>query len=323
MTLTLSAPEGIGEVTAGTDLGVLVAEVCELADGDVVTVTSKVVSKAEGRRVAGDRSASLAAETQRVVARRGPTQIVRNRLGLTMAAAGIDNSNVAAGEHLLLPVDPDASARRIRETVLARAGRNVAVVITDTAGRAWRNGQTELAIGAAGLVVLEEFTGRVDPYGNPLAVTAPAVADEIASAAELVCGKLGGRPVAVVRGRSDLVLPSGEHGPGAGVLNRADGEDLFGLGAREAVLAALVGRDAAGFGTPSGADDLALALAELDPGSDSAVHDAGGEVALVWHPTRPGLGAGSVAVRALAHAHGWHPVDAPDAGSVRFSRLVP
>ncbi len=317
--LTVHAPDGIGEVAEGTDLGALVAQVCELADGDIVTVTSKVASKAEGRRVAGDRADSLAAETQRVVARRGPTQIVRTRLGLTMAAAGIDNSNVTAGEHLLLPVDPDASARRIRETLLSLTGRNVGVVITDTAGRAWRNGQTELAIGASGLLVLEEFGGQVDSYGNPLAVTAPAVADEIASAAELVCGKLGGRPISVVRGRSDLVHPAGEHGTGAAVLNRADGEDLFGLGAREAVLAALVQRDRIAFGTPSAPDDLAVALAELDPsGSVQVTGDS-----LSWQSSQPELTAGSVVVRALAHAHGWHPSDGPVPGYVNFLRTVP
>ncbi len=325
--LSVIAPAGIGEITEGTDLGALVAEVCTngglldggLLDGDIVTVTSKVVSKAEGRRVVGDRSESLAAETERIVARRGPTHIVRTRLGLTMAAAGIDNSNVTAGEHLLLPVDPDLSARRIRESVLARTGRNVGVVITDTAGRAWRNGQTDLAIGAAGLVVLEEFAGQVDSYGNPLAVTAPAVADEVASAAELACGKLGGRPVAVVRGRADLVLPPADHGTGATVLNRADGEDLFGLGAREAVLAALVERDRIAFGTPSGPADLRIALSELDPAS--TVVDA--DPSLVWQPSRADLTAASVVVRALAHAHGWTAGTGATVGNVKFSPIVP
>ncbi len=260
--LTLRAIDGIGEIGEGTDLAALVAA-AGLADGDVVVVTSKVVSKAEGRVVALDRAEAVAAETVRLVARRGPTSIVENRLGLVMAAAGVDASNVAPGAVVLLPTDPDASARRLRERLAHLTGRNVAVVVSDTAGRAWRHGQTDMAIGVAGLEPLESFTGRTDDYGNELAVTAPAVADEIAAAAELASGKLGRRPVTVVTGLTDRVLPPGSHGPGARALVRELGTDMFGLGSREAVLAALSGTQQEAFGAPASPEDLISALAEL------------------------------------------------------------
>ena len=210
----------------------------------------------------GTREDALPGETARVVARRGPTRIVRTHHGLTLAAAGIDASNVAPGHVVLLPVDPDGSARAIRARLHELTGRTVGVVVTDTAGRPWREGQTDLAVGAAGLRVLEDYTGRRDDYGNELVVTAPAVADELAGAAELAQGKLGGRPFAVVRGRADLVLPAGDDGPGAAALVRPEGADLFGYGAREAVLRALVGdpTDATPFGAPSAAAELAEAL---------------------------------------------------------------
>jgi coenzyme F420-0:L-glutamate ligase/coenzyme F420-1:gamma-L-glutamate ligase len=268
------APDGFPEVAAGDDLATLVLAAlgggADLADGDVVCVTSKVVSKAEGRTRVGDREAAIDEETERVVARRGATRIVRNRLGLTMAAAGVDASNVATGSVVLLPLDPDASARALRREVRDRTGTNVAVVVTDTAGRAWREGQTDIAIGAAGLLVAEDFAGRTDPHGNPLVVTLPAVADELAGAAELVQGKLGGRPVAVVRGRADLVLPPDDDGPGAVSLVRAEGGDLFGWGAREAVVRALVGDEAdrTPFGEKAQADELSAALDRLPDAAD-------------------------------------------------------
>jgi coenzyme F420-0:L-glutamate ligase/coenzyme F420-1:gamma-L-glutamate ligase len=290
------APDGFPEVAAGDDLATLVLAAlgggADLADGDVVCVTSKVVSKAEGRTRVGDREAAIDEETERVVARRGATRIVRNRLGLTMAAAGVDASNVAAGSVVLLPLDPDASARALRREVHDRTGTNVAVVVTDTSGRAWREGQTDLAIGAAGLLVAEDFAGRTDPHGNPLVVTLPAVADEIAGAAELVQGKLGGRPVAVVRGRADLVLPPGDDGPGAASLVRADGGDLFGWGAREAVVRALVGDEAdrAPFGERAQADELSAALGRLPDTADrtalAAVCFAHGWRVEDWERTR-------------------------------------
>jgi len=302
--LEVLAPDGVPEVRAGDDLVALfltaVDGAVELADGDVVVVTSKVVSKAEGRVRSGDRDGALAAETARVVARRGPTTIVRTRHGLTMAAAGIDASNVELGSIVLLPEDPDASARALRATLRERTGRNVGVVVTDTAGRAWREGQTDIAVGAAGLMVAEEYAGRTDPHGNPLAVTAPAVADEIAGAAELAQGKLAGRPFALVRGRADLVLPPGDDGPGAVALVRAEGGDLFGFGAREAVVRALAGdpADRRPFGAPASADELADAL-RLVTGADVRLQDGGLRVAV------PDSGAWSGAVAALAFAHGW------------------
>ena len=268
------APDGLPEVEAGDDLAALVLAAlgggADLADGDVVSVTSKVVSKAEGRTRPGDREAAIDEETVRVVARRGATRIVRHRLGLTMAAAGVDASNVAVGSVVLLPLDPDGSARALRHEIHRRAGINVGVIVTDTAGRAWREGQTDIAIGAAGLVVAEDFAGQVDPHGNPLAVTLPAVADELAGAAELVQGKLSGRPVAVVRGRADLVLPPGEDGPGAASLVRPEGGDLFGWGAREAVVRALVGdaSDREPFGSTAPVEELSAALDRLPDGAD-------------------------------------------------------
>lgn len=282
MTLEIWSPDGIGEVTEGSDLTGLVAP--HVRDGDVVVITSKVVSKAEGRVVAGDREAAIRAETVRLVARRGPTSIVENHLGLVMAAAGIDASNVTPGMLVLLPVDPDASARRLREELHARVGPNVAVLVSDTAGRAWRHGQTDIAIGCAGIAPLVSFEGRTDSYGNELAVTEPAVADEIAGIAEVVSGKLGGRPLTVVRGLAERVLPVGEHGPGARSLVRAVGTDMFGLGSREAVTMALAGGDRTAFGAPALAEDLARALAACgfsSEGSDPLlVHAAADDVRL-------------------------------------------
>lgn len=297
--LTVLAPDGVAEIAAGDDLAaVLLAALApeRVVDGDVLVVTSKIVSKAEGRVVTGDREEWISRETVRLVAQRGATRIVRNRLGLTMAAAGIDASNVASGSVVLLPEDPDASARALRRAVAERSGANVAVVVTDTAGRAWREGQTDIAVGAAGLTVLESFAGRRDAHGNELAVTAPAVADEIAGAVELAQGKLGGRPFALVRGRADLVLPRGEDGPGAAALIRAEGADLFGYGAREAVLRA-VGQqpgDRAPFGSPVGTEELVAALSRAG-------------IAARPGPTEDVLCAADrrAAVDIVAFAHGW------------------
>ena len=301
--LTVVAPGGAPEVREGDDLVTLLLPLVELADGDVVVVTSKVVSKAEGRVRQGSRDEALPAETSRVVARRGPTTIVRTHHGLTMAAAGIDASNVETGTVVLLPVDPDASARELRTAVHERTGRNVGVIVTDTAGRAWREGQTDIAIGAAGLLVAEVFEGRVDAHGNTLAVTAPAVADELAGMAELAQGKLGGRPFALVRGRADLVLPPGDDGPGACALIRADGADLFGFGAREAVVRALAGQaaDRAPFGAAAGPAELVAALRAV--GLLGVVAD--GIELVVETPAHA-----TAVVAALAFAHGWQ-VEAP------------
>jgi len=240
--LTVFAPDGIGEVRAGDDLSaVLAAALPDLADGDIVVVSSKVVSKAEGRVVPGtDRLAAIAAETVREVARRGNSVIAETRHGFVMAAAGVDASNVEQGSLVLLPLDSDASARRIRSGLRVQVGARtgvaqprLGVVVTDTFGRPWRHGQTDQAVGAAGVTVLGSLAGSTDRYGNPLAVTAPALADELAAAADLVKTKLAGRPVAVIRGLPDLLTD--EDGPGAAALVRLGPMDMFRLGNREAV----------------------------------------------------------------------------------------
>lgn len=315
----VTAPDGVPEIGRGDDLAGLLLPLVDLADGDVVVVTSKVVSKAEGRVRRGTREEALPGETARVVARRGETTIVRNRLGLTMAAAGIDGSNVESGWVVLLPEDPDASARALRAAVRDRTGLNVGVVVTDTAGRAWREGQTDIAVGAAGLVVAERYAGRTDRHGNELAVTSPAVADEIAGLAELAQGKLGGRPFAVVRGRADLVLPPGDDGPGAAALVRAEGADLFGYGAREAVVRALKGDpvDRLPFGDPAAPAELAAAITEtlgLVPSSSGAAGDS-------LTVTVPRGLARSLA--ALAFAHGWQMSSTDSPGDARLRPARP
>ena len=234
------APDGVPEVAAGDDLAALLvaalaAEDFALADGDVVVVTSKVVSKAEGRAVRVDREEAITSETVRLVARRGGTRIVETRHGLVLAAAGVDATGTEPGTVLLLPVDPDASARALRSRLLELAGVDVAVVVTDTMGRAWRTGQTDQAIGVAGLTPLDDLRGRDDGHGNVLEVTAAAVADEVASAADLVKGKLGLRPFAVVRGLA--ARTAREDGPGAAALVRPAEDDMFRLGTRDVVAA--------------------------------------------------------------------------------------
>jgi coenzyme F420-0:L-glutamate ligase/coenzyme F420-1:gamma-L-glutamate ligase len=235
---------GVPEIGSGSDLAGLIGDLADLRDGDVVAVTSKIISKAEGRLTYGTRDEAIDAELVRVVAQRGETRIVQTRHGLVMAAAGTDTSNTAPGTVLLLPVDPDLSARALRVAWKTRYDVNVGVVITDTLGRPWRNGQTDLAIGAAGIQVLEDLRGSTDSHGNVLAVTEPAIADEIAGAGELVKGKADGVPVAVLRGLADVVLPVGEHGTGAKALVRDAEMDLFSLGTREAARAAVLARKA-------------------------------------------------------------------------------
>jgi coenzyme F420-0:L-glutamate ligase/coenzyme F420-1:gamma-L-glutamate ligase len=216
-----------------------------------------------------------------------------------MAAAGVDVSNVAPGRVLLLPDDPDRAARDLRREIGRRVGINVAVVVSDTAGRPWREGQTDIAIGAAGLQVLDDHSGRVDPYGNVLAVTAPAVADELSGAAELAAGKLGRRPFVVVRGRGDLVLAPDDDGPGAAALLRPEAADLFGFGARDAVVAALRGSadDRAAYGAPAEATDLRDLLVALT-GAEVALD---GERLVVSGTDRRARWVAEVA----AYAHGW------------------
>jgi coenzyme F420-0:L-glutamate ligase/coenzyme F420-1:gamma-L-glutamate ligase len=233
---------GIPEVRPGDDLAALIAGAAPwLADGDVLVVTSKVVSKAEGRLVAvpedgpereAARDALLAAETARTVARRGPIRIVQTHHGYVMAAAGIDASNVERGHLALLPVDPDASARSLRAALRGRFGRDVAVVISDTMGRPWRTGLTDVALGAAGIEPVRDYRGESDAYGNELHITQMAVIDELCAAAELVKNKYDQVPVAVVRG---LAVTGTPDGPGARALLRNPAHDLFSLGTAEAV----------------------------------------------------------------------------------------
>ncbi|MGW5069277.1 coenzyme F420-0:L-glutamate ligase [Streptomyces cyaneofuscatus] len=228
---------GIPEVRAGDDLAKLIAGAEPgLVDGDVLLVTSKIVSKAEGRIVqAADREAAIDAETVRVVARRGALRIVENRQGLVMAAAGVDASNTPAGTVLLLPEDPDASARAIRDGLRDTLGVEIGVVVTDTFGRPWRNGLTDVAIGAAGVRVLDDLRGGTDAHGNPLSATVVATADELAAAGDLVKGKAAGLPVAVVRGLPHVVAPGVDDEPGARALVRGAADDMFRLGTSEAV----------------------------------------------------------------------------------------
>ncbi len=238
--LAITGLSGMPEVSRGDDLGALIAGALagagqELRDGDILVVTSKVVSKAEGRVVAATRDDAIAAETVRVVARRGATTIAQTRHGFVLAAAGVDASNTAPGTVVLLPEDPDESARRLRKALRARLGVSVGVVVTDTMGRPWRAGQTDTAIGAAGVLPLRDHRGEPDAFGNTLEVTVAAVADEVAAAGDLVKGKALQIPVALVRGLSALVTDA--DGPGARALVRPAAEDMFRLGAAD-VLAA-------------------------------------------------------------------------------------
>ncbi|OKH74680.1 F420-0--gamma-glutamyl ligase [Mycobacterium sp. SWH-M1] len=231
---------GLPEFRPGDDLGAAIADAAPwLRDDDVVVVTSKVLSKCEGRMVDAPADPELRdtlrrklidGEAVRVLARKGRTLITENALGLVQAAAGVDGSNVDSHELALLPVDPDGSAAALRAAVHERLGVRVGVVVTDTMGRAWRTGQTDVAIGAAGIEVLHGYAGEHDQHGNELIVTEIAVADEIAAAADLVKGKLTAVPVAVVRG-----LTVRDDGSNARNLVRAGEEDLFWLGTEEAI----------------------------------------------------------------------------------------
>ncbi|MHB1172711.1 MAG: coenzyme F420-0:L-glutamate ligase [Lacisediminihabitans sp.] len=236
--MSVWAVEGIPEIVPGDDLAAVIGDAVgdALADGDILAVTSKIVSKAEGRVVlASDREQAITDETVRLVATRehpgGVTRIVENRLGLVLAAAGVDASNTPEGTVLLLPADPDASAAGIRAALEARFGLRLGVIITDTLGRPWREGQTDAAIGASGVRVLDDLRGTLDALGRRLDATAPAVGDEIAAAADLVKGKSAGLPVAVVRGLAHLLYDAA---PGARTLIRPAEQDMFRLGTDEA-----------------------------------------------------------------------------------------
>ncbi|HEX4834553.1 MAG TPA: coenzyme F420-0:L-glutamate ligase [Trebonia sp.] len=235
--ISVLAVPGLPEVGPGDDLAALLAGALladggpGLRDGDILVVTSKVVSKAEGRVVRASREEAIAAETARVVARRGATTIAQTRHGLVLAAAGVDESNTAPGTVVLLPEDPDESARRLRESLRALTGASAGVIITDTMGRPWRAGQTDTAIGAAGVIVARDHRGEADAHGNTLEVTVAAVADEIAAAGDLVKGKALQIPAALVRGLASLV--TADDGPGARALVRPAADDMFRLGAAD------------------------------------------------------------------------------------------
>jgi coenzyme F420-0:L-glutamate ligase/coenzyme F420-1:gamma-L-glutamate ligase len=236
---------GLPGIGPGDELGAMIAAAAELEDGDIVVIAQKVVSKAEGRQRrladvepgahATELGASLdkdprlveliLAESERIV-RSERVLIVETRSGLICANAGIDSSNVGgADEVLLLPADPDASARRLRAEITAATNRRVGVVIGDSFGRPWRVGQTEVAIGCAGISPVDDWRGRTDRDGRVLAATEIAVADQLAASADLVRDKASGTPAAVIRGRADLVTAA--NGPGARTLQRAREEDLF------------------------------------------------------------------------------------------------
>ena len=233
--LTLWGVEGMGEIRPGDQLGELVADACAgppngpLVDGDVLVVTQKVVSKAEGRLVAVDpddplsHKAVVEQEAVRVLRRRGDLVITETSHGFVCANSGVDLSNVERGQAALLPLDSDRSARRIRDIVRARLGVTVGVIVSDTFGRPWRKGLTDVAIGVAGIAAVVDLRGTPDALGRTMQVTEVAAADELASAAELVMGKSSGLPVAVVRGVDRTWLRES----GIGELVRDTQEDLF------------------------------------------------------------------------------------------------
>ncbi len=236
---------GIGEVEEGSPIAELIAERCRLQSGDVVCISQKIVSKAEGRIRDLDavrpsaKSVALAAklgkdpaivelalaESTRVVRAEGGVLITETRCGLICANAGIDASNVPGERNVaLLPANPDRSARQVRAALSELSGASIAVLVTDSFGRPWRIGQSEVAIGCAGIEPLDDWRGRHDSHGRPLTATSIAVADQIAAAADLARDKVAGTPVVIARG---LAIEVGADGPGAAALQRAATEDLF------------------------------------------------------------------------------------------------
>ncbi len=274
--LEILAVAGLPEIRPGADLAALIAEGAPwLRDEDVVVITSKIVSKAEGRLVPVDphdaaarqrmRQELIDAETRRPVARRDELRIVANRHGVVMAAAGVDESNVAADELALLPEDPDQSAAALRAELKARLGVDVAVIVSDSFGRPWRAGIIDAALGVSGLSAVVDHRGRTDSGGRALQMTQIAIADEIASAADLVKGKLAATPVAVVRGLSFV-----DDGLGSAPLIHPRERDLFSLGTAEAIA---VGRaEALGSLEPAGAlhADALRTIREMPRGAGTA-----------------------------------------------------
>jgi coenzyme F420-0:L-glutamate ligase / coenzyme F420-1:gamma-L-glutamate ligase len=230
MTITVVPVEGLPEVRPGDRLADLIASHASLLDGDVVVVTQKIVSKAEGRLEAVDpadplsHKAIVEREAVRVLRRRGDLVVTETAHGFVCANAGVDLSNVPEGWAALLPVDPDRSARAIRDGLRFAAGVTVAVIVSDTFGRAWRRGVTDVAIGCAGVAAVVDLRGTTDALGRTLEVTEVCVADELAAAAELVMGKATGVPVALVRGVDPSWLRDGSV---RAEVVRHPSEDLF------------------------------------------------------------------------------------------------
>lgn len=231
--LTIFPIEGIGEVEPGMDVATVIVDALEsgtrqLADGDVLAVTHKIISKAEGRVVdltddGPDSHRHLVEqEAASIIRRRDQLVIAETRHGFVCANAGVDRSNAGTARAILLPIDPDKSANRIRLRLAERFGVQLAVIVTDTFGRAWRRGLTDVAIGVAGMAAIDDLRGQEDDFGKPLEVTEIATADEIAAAADLVIGKSSRNPVAVVRGVSWTPATTG-----VAPLIRPPGEDLF------------------------------------------------------------------------------------------------
>jgi coenzyme F420-0:L-glutamate ligase/coenzyme F420-1:gamma-L-glutamate ligase len=223
--------EGVGEVRPGADLSRLLAQAApDLTDGDVLVVTQKVVSKAEAQLVPIDpgdpasKTRIVEGESVRILRRRGDLVISETRHGFVCANAGVDLSNVEEGWAALLPDDPDRSARRLRDGIRARTGADVAIIISDTFGRAWRRGLTDVAIGCAGIRAVVDLRGTADALGRELVATEVCVVDELAAAAELVMGKATGICAAIVRGVEPGWLGRGEV---RGEVVRAPAEDLF------------------------------------------------------------------------------------------------
>ena len=221
---------GLGEIRTGDDVATAIADHAELRHGDVVVVTQKIVSKAEGRLVRvdpddlEDRRRVIESESVRVLRRRGDLMVCETRHGFICANAGVDLSNVDWGWAVLLPEDPDRSARRIRDALRAQSGVDVAVVITDTFGRPWRKGVVDVAIGCAGVAAVVDLRGTTDAQGRPLVSTEVCVVDEIAAAAELVMGKAAGIPAALVRGVDPALFRPASV---ATEITRPPAEDLF------------------------------------------------------------------------------------------------
>jgi coenzyme F420-0:L-glutamate ligase/coenzyme F420-1:gamma-L-glutamate ligase len=334
---------GLPEFAPGDDLAaVLAAAAPWLADDDVLVVTSKVVAKVEGNLVRVEpgadredvRQRAITAETVRVVARRGPLRIVETRHGWVVAAAGIDASNVAADTLVLLPADADASARRLRARLAELLGVTVAVVVSDTFGRPWRDGVADVAIGAAGLPALVDHRGSVDSHGNRLETTQVAVVDELAAAADLVKGKLSGVPVAVVRG---LHLTAPAPDTGTRPLVRLGPGDLFATGTRDLVASratapVLARRPGAEEAVTEALRVAVAALPEFPVVFRYGLEDDGGDGDVVdvhlAEPVTPGaalsvgavVGAALVQLQAEGWATRWQPV-ATLGGSSLVGRL--